>query len=69
MVSTDREWLHRVDSGPSGLMSQRRGSAESSRWPERRRVSIGEFLFIELFDSIFISGSASQRFCCGSWGL
>src|ERR1700730_8497464 len=29
MVQTDGEWLHRVYSGPSALMSQRRGSADS----------------------------------------
>jgi len=27
MISTSREWLHRVDSGPSGPIRQRRGSA------------------------------------------
>jgi hypothetical protein len=41
MVSTDREWLHRVDSGPSGLMSQRRGSADSGR--SLRQRATGQF--------------------------
>src|SRR5712692_5694854 len=36
MVSTGREWLHRVDSCPSGPMSQRRGSADSGRYRAAR---------------------------------
>jgi hypothetical protein len=41
MISTGCEWLHRVDSSPSGLMSQRQGSAVSGH--SRPRPGTGKF--------------------------
>jgi hypothetical protein len=39
MISTGRQWLHRVASGPSGLMSQRRSSADSGPSRDRYRTA------------------------------
>jgi hypothetical protein len=39
MVSTSREWLHGVDSDPSGLMSQWRGSADGGHSGGREQAA------------------------------
>src|SRR3984893_4374607 len=59
MISTVREWLHRVDSGPSGLMSQRRGSADSGRSRGKTWSSAVSRLHEEQV------GYAHLRFSCG----
>ena len=61
MISTDREWLHRVNSGRSGLMSQWLGSADSGpSWRNDRRAL---WAVPSSFVNMMVAGSAAGMAC------
>jgi hypothetical protein len=64
MISTGREWLHRVDSGPSGVMRQPSGSAKEPPFEVSYQTARFDPIVPFANARIGIDEGCSGCFCC-----